>query len=483
MSSIKKNYLYQVSYEILSILIPLITAPYVTRILGDENLGVFSYTQSVANLFLSLSRLGIVNHGSRSIAKVQHDLKQRSKVFWDIYAIQLSFSVFVTLFYLVYIILFIRENRLIALLQCIWVASSIIDIAWAFMGVEDFKTTVMRGFSIKILSLFLILTLVKNPTDLWIYTLIVTGSTMLGNILLLTKFKKHFCFVKPSKNDVVSQIKPLVVLFIPTIAVTIYTMMDKIMLGNISGNNYVAYYEYSSKLVSIPMGFITSFGAVMLPRISSMNAEQKDEQKQQKLTSQSLVFVMFLSTAFAFGLAAVSNTLIPLYYGMSFVSCVSLLKVVAIKLPAMAWANVIRTQVLIPANKDKQYIISLFAGAGVNFCLNYFLIPNLKDTGAAIATVIAEIVVCVFQSIVMNNSKIVLGALRYSFEFIIDGIIMYITVRLIAETLVCSELIKLLIEIATGVLTYCVIGLIFVSVNERKSPITIAKYLLIKMKK
>lgn len=472
MASIKKNYMFQVSYEILAILIPLITAPYVTRVLGAVNLGVFSYTQSLASMFLSVAKLGVVNHGSRSIATVQNDRYERSKVFSEIFFVQFTSALFVAIAYVLYVLLFVSDNRIIALIQTLWVAAALVDISWAFMGIENFKITVMRGISIKILSLGLIFLLVRNESDLWVYTIIVAGSTILGNLILWLSKRKYFDNERVTREGVSAHIKPMLVLFIPTIAVTIYTMMDKIMLGSISGDVYVGYYEYSTKLVSIPMGFITSFGAVMLPRMSAIAASGKNNNKQNKTIRKSLIFVLFLSVAFAFGLAAISDVLIPLYYGAEFLPCIFLLKIVAIKLPAMAWANVIRTQILIPEHKDNQYIVSLFIGAGVNLVLNYFFISKYQAVGAAIATVIAEITVCIVQTLFVNRKCVLIWPAIYGFGFTIIGAIMYCAVQKVGSCLALSSIVLLVLELFVGVITYCIMGGLFISFFVvRTSPI------------
>ena len=252
------------------------------------------------------------------------------------------------------------------------------------------------------------------------------------------------------------------VLFIPTIAVTIYTMMDKIMLGRISGTIFVSYYEYSSKLVSIPMGFITSFGAVMLPRMSALaNTGISDNQKNDTIR-KSLAFVMFLGVAFSFGLASISDVLIPIYYGASFLPCVVLLKIVAIKLPAMAWANVIRTQVLIPEHKDKEYITSLFVGAAVNLFLNIYFISKYQAVGAAIATVIAEIAVCIIQSMYFSNKRVLVKPIIYSMGYLLIGAGMYIVVQNVGKYVV-SPFIGLVIEVIVGGIFYLLLGGIFTS--------------------
>lgn len=479
MASFKKNYLYQVIYEILAIGLPLITAPYISRVLGAENLGVFSYTHSVANLFLMIARLGIVNHGSRYIAAYQKDYEKRSRAFSELFTIQTVAGLLLTIAYAIYVGFFVTTDKFIAFLQIIFVASAFFDVAWLYMGVENFKKTVTRNIFIKIFSLICIFIFVKERSDLAIYTVISTGSMLIGHLTLWIGIKKLVKWVKPTFAGIKAQLGSCFVMFIPTIAVTIYTVIDKIILGNLSGSVQVGYYEQAAKLVAVPMGFITSFGAVMLPRMSAMAAEGASEEQSNKITSGSLVFMVAVATAVSFGLASVSKTLIPLYYGPEFLACIPLLVLISIKLPVMAWANVVRTQCLIPRHKDKEFIISLFAGAFVNLGCNLILTPRFAAVGAAISTVIAETAVCVFQTFYVRDILKIGKPLIQSFGFIVIGAVMMLAVKLVENILTTPAIITLCIEILVGVVVFMVLAGIFAcTVILKKSPKQAVKALI-----
>lgn len=479
MASFKKNYLYQVLYEILAIGLPLITAPYISRVLGAENLGIFSYTHSVANLFLMIARLGIVNHGSRCIAAHQKDYEQRSRVFSELLTIQTVVGILVTLAYVVYTGIFITENKLVAFVQTIFVATTLFDIGWLYMGMENFKKTVTRNMFVKFFSLICIFLFVRNRTDIILYTAISTVSMLLGHLTLWRGLKKIVKWVAPTFDSIKKQFADCLVMFIPTIAVTIYTVIDKIILGNMSGSVQVGYYDQAAKLVSVPLGFITSFGAVMLPRMSAMTAEGASEEQSNKITSGSLVFMVAVATAVSFGLASVSKTLIPVYYGPEFLACIPLLVLISIKLPIMAWANVIRTQCLIPKHRDKEYIISLFVGAFVNLGLNFLLTPKYAAIGAAIATVTAETAVCLVQSFYVKDVLNMRKPLVQSAGFIVIGFIMMAAVKFVESVVVASTIALLCIEIVVGGIVFVVLaGAFACAVVLKKSPVVLLKSLL-----
>lgn len=482
MPSVKKNYLYQVSYELLAILIPLITAPYVARVLGADKLGIFTYTFAIASVYFVVARLGIVNHGSRSIAAEQDDKDERSRVFWEIYAVQFIAAVITTVAYCLFVIIFVAENKSIALLQTIFVVSSLFDIGWFFIGIENFRKIVIRNTIVKILSLVLIFLFVKSISDLWLYTIIITGGTLGGHLILWIGLKKQISWVCPSSAAIKKQLKPITILFIPAIAVTIYTIIDKVMLGIMSGPTEVAYYEYAAKLAGVPLGFITSFGLVMLPRMSALAAKNKDSESSN-IIHKSLVFVMFLSCSFTFGLAAISDDLIPIFYGSEFLPCIPLLILISIKLPFMAWANVIRTQCLIPNHRDREYLVSLYVGAAVNLILNLILIPLYAAYGAALATIAAEVSVCIVQTCFTRSQVNPLKPAIKSSGFIIIGIIMYIVVRLISNNIGEMSILGLVFEIFCGAVVYLFLSFIFYCVIlRRKRPSEVLKSVSLSLK-
>lgn len=184
MSTLKKNLGYQTVYQILNTALPLITSPYLARVLGATKLGVFSYTQSIAGYFVLLAALGTVNYGTRTIAAIKSNKTEMSKAFFEIYSFQILTSLLSILVYVAYIVLVCKENILVALLQGFLIVGSLIDINWLFFGVENFKVTVTRNMVIRVTTVVLILLLVKSPNDLWIYTLIMSAGTVLSNAVL-----------------------------------------------------------------------------------------------------------------------------------------------------------------------------------------------------------------------------------------------------------------------------------------------------------
>ena len=299
--SVKKNFIYNLLYQMLIIILPIITTPYISRVISVEGVGIQSYWRSIANYFVLFAMLGINNHGNRSIASNRENKENLSKVFWSIYIFQIIMSALMIFVYLVYIILGVKENKTIAVIQLIYIVAAMLDINWFFFGMEEFKITVTRNTIIKVLSTCSIFIFVKSSKDLYLYSLILALSTLISQITLWFYIKRFIKFIRVKWSDIYKQIKPNLVLFIPVVAVSIYKIMDKIMLGSMSNMIEVGYYENSEKIINIPMGIIVALGTVMLPKMSNLQARGQEEEGKRYILL-SIQFVMFLSIGSVAGL-------------------------------------------------------------------------------------------------------------------------------------------------------------------------------------
>lgn len=435
--SIKKNFLYNVLYQILTMLLPLMTAPYIARVIGAEGVGIYSYSYSIANYFVLFAMLGLVNYGNRTIAQVRGNKYLLSQTFSNIYGLQLITSFIMMIGYVVYINTFVTENRIIFYIQLFLILATILDINWFFFGLEQFKLTVTRNTIIKLLTVGCIFIFVKDSSDLWIYTIILAGGTFLSQLIMWLFIKKYIYFKMPTMKGIIAHIRPNLVLFVPVLAVSIYKIMDKIMLGSMTNMVEVAYYENSEKIIHIPMGIITALGTVMLPRMSNLIATGNDKQAM-RVIEISLKFIMFLAIGMAGGLIIVSPNFIPLFLGDEFVNAISVASLLAITVIFISWANVIRTQYLIPHQKDKVYIVSTLLGALVNVISNIVFIPIYGALGAAIGTLFAEVIVAMYQTFKVRKALEIRKYFINSLVYIGPAIIMYLVGSLISVKLSSS---------------------------------------------
>lgn len=464
-SNIKKNFMYQMLYEILIIILPFLTSPYIARVIGAEGLGIYSYSYSVAYYFVLVAMLGLKNYGNRTIARVRDNKEKLNKTFSEIYILHALFSFLSIIAYVIYCAI-LKTDRIYALIQGFFVISGFFDISWFFFGIEKFKLTVARSIVIKILNVICVFVFVRDGNDLWKYCIIMAIGTLLNSLTLWIPLKKYVKLVKPKWKDMYTHVKPMVILFIPAIAVSLYKYMDKIMIGYLSDKMQLGYYENAEKINNIPITIIGSFGTVMLPKMSNL-ATATDKSSSKKYISISIQFVMMTAFALAFGLASVGKIFAPIFWGESFYLSGIIIMGLSITVPFISFANVLRTQYLIPNQRDREYTVSVIMGAAINLILNYFLIPNYGAIGATIGTIAAEVMVCMVQTFVVRK-ELPLGSYFKSFIFFLfDGIIMFVVVYMEGIILKIS-IMTLLIQIATGIVIYSVLALIYFKVTKNE---------------
>ena len=459
---LKLNIIYSTVYQVLVLIIPLITAPYVSRVLGATNLGIYSYTQAFANYFVLFAMLGVANYGNRSIAQVRDDSKRLSKTFWEIYSFQIFVTIIISILYLIYCFVAVSQNRIIYLLQFLYVVSAGFDINWFFFGIEKFKLTVTRNTIIKIINAVLIFALVKERSDLAVYTLIMSLGTLVSVVILFPFLMKYVSFEKIEIKNVLKHIKPNLVLFIPVIAISLYNIMDKLMLGYLSTSDEVAFYSNAEKIAQLPNSIIMAVGNVLMPRMSNLIATG-DKEKSSKLFDRSMTFMIVSSVLLAFGMASVSKVFAPWFYGEEFARCGIFILWLCPTIVFKSIAGSIRTQLIIPMERDKVYILSVSVGAVVNLLANYFFIPLYQGLGAVLGTVLAEAAVCLIQIVMTADVVKYRKYVKYTIVSCIFGSIMYIILQAIT---IKSALLNILVSILIGALIYSVLcGVYFIKIE------------------
>lgn len=473
MTNVKKNLAYNITYQILIIIIPLITTPYITRVIGKEGLGIYSYTYSIAHYFVLFSMLGINNYGNRLVAKYKDDKEKLSKEVSSLYVFQFILGILFIFIYMVYINIKKGEYYKYSAIQSIYLASVLFDINWIFFGLEKFKITISRNIIIKIITTICVFIFVKNVEDVGIYILILTLGTLISQLLLWFFVKKEITFIKPKLSDIKKHFKPNLILFIPVIAVSLYKIMDKIMLGNMSDIAEVGLYESAEKIVNVPLTIIAAFGTVMLPRTTNLLSNNNLE-KAKEYFDKAIMSIIFMALPIIFGTFAIADKLTILYLGKDFINASVLIKILSITVFFTGIANVIRTQYLIPKEKDKEYIISVFMGAVINVILNLILIPIYKAKGAAIGTACAEFTVCLLQVIFLKDKTTFMKNVKLILQFIISSVIMYLIIETIG-IYIKKDIINMIVKIMLGAIIYIginnkyILQVIGVRKNETKN--------------
>lgn len=467
-STLKRNLGLQTFYQIVITITPLITSPYLSRVLRPEGLGVYSYTQSLVNCFMLFAMLGFVNYGTRAIATTRHDSKRRL-VFWEIYHLQFFIGIISTICFL-FFALSQSEISHFLLFQIFWVVGCIFDATWYFFGREDFKTTVLRNLIIKMLTIVSIFIFVRDPSDIGKYILIMSLSHLISSIVIWPKILKSEKYSRFTWEGSRKHIKPVLILFVPILAMSIYTIMDKMMLGALSDSMQSGYYYNSDKIVNIPLGIINGIGTVMLARISAEKANRGND-NAIKLIKKSMKIIICASVVLCFGIAAVSNDFIPLFFGDGYDPCINLVKLFSIVIIMKTISSILRTQYLVPFKKEKIFIISVATGSIANIIANLILIKlcNLGALGATIGTLVAEFIVSSLELILISKHVNFLPDVAKIVPYSIIGAIMLLIVMFVSASVHINIFVKIILEIIIGGAAFVAMMYLFLKIRDEET--------------
>ena len=467
-SSIKKNYAYNLAYQIVALLTPLLVTPYLSRVLTSAGVGQYSFSFSIVTYFILFANLGFTYYAQREIAKQQDDQLKQSSLFWEIVILKtitslISFLVLITLLFLG---VFDYEYKVLLLILSIEVLSVVFDITFFFQGNEKFKTIAIRNVFIKCAGTALIFVFVKEKGDVWVYTLIQALMIFISYVSLWTCLRKQLVRVSIRNLNVLQHFLPAVKLFIPTIAISVYTMLDKTLIGIFIKGSFInemgetvkysdlenGYYELTEQIVKISLTIITCLGAVMIPRNSKTIAEGNIEEFKNNVYSV-LRFVFFIGLPIVFGLLAVSKSFCPWYFGSNNEKFSNLMMLFSPLVIIIGVSNVLGLQFLIPLGLDKKYTISILSGAILNLTLNLVFIPLFWSYGAAFATVVAELLISSMMMFFARKTIALSIVLKSSIKSIISSIIMFVCVFFTSRFLE-SSINSTLLLIGEGILLY-----------------------------
>lgn len=458
--SIAKNYIYNVIYQIITLIIPLITIPYISRVIGSNGVGINAYTNSIIQYFILFGTIGISLYGSREIAYVRDDKEKLSHTFWSIFVLQVITS-FIAYIILIVFLQIIKNYKNIFFLQSIFLLAAMIDVSWLFMGLEDFKKTVTRNLFVKIIGVVSVFLFVKNSNDLWKYILILSLSQFLGQLTLWYYIPKTVNKIKIRWKEVKNHLMPSISLFIPQIAIQIYVVLNKTMLGYLSNTREVGFFENSDKIVKMVLSIVTAMGVVMLPRVSNTYAKG-DMAKVKDYLYHSFDFASYLSFPLMFGLMGIARQFTPWFFGPGFSKTGELIYIISPIIVFIAWSNVIGKQYMMPTGKVRGFTVSVTIGAVINFIFNIILIPRYQSFGTAIATLIAEFAVTFVQFSLIWNHINFKKMFSSTWKYLISGLTMYIVVQFIGSNL-DTGFKTTIIQVIIGILIYSLVLLLLKS--------------------
>ena len=438
--TLTSNFIFSLINQILAIVLPLITTPYVARVLGAVGNGQYSYAYSIAQYFVIFASLGFSSYGQREIAKCDNDINKRSCVFWELFILRFivtlfSFTVFIIFgFSIGYGI----SSWLLMFAVSINIISVAFDLSFFFQGMEEFKMLAIRTIIIRLILVSLIFVFVRTANDVWLYALISVLATFGANLVMFLSLKGRVIWPRWPNLQFKKHFKPVLLLFIPNIAITLYSILDKTMI-NILTNGTQEFKDYSNgcyeqayKINSLALIFVTVISSIFQSRNSILHAKN-DEEGVKRNVNFAINYVWHVSVPLIFGFVVLSENLTTWFFGPGYDDTPLLMILMAPRFLFSGLIEIFTTQTLLVYNKEKYISISTRIAAVINICLNLVLIPFIGAVGAAIATAVCELANCMFVFYIAKREKYfnLKDFFKISIKPLISGLIMFAVIFVI----------------------------------------------------
>lgn len=453
--SVKKNYLYNLLYQSFLLIIPVAVTPYLSRVLGESGSGRYSFTMSISTYFTLFASLGFGYYAQRLIASHQGAEEAQAKDFWEVLTAR-GISCFLSLF-LYFVLLasgvYAEKYRALLWIEALNVLAVAFDVAFFFQGNEQFGRIAFRNVAVRLVGFLSIFLFVKTEKHVGRYALIQALTLALGNLSLWVCLPKKVLTISKKGLQPLKHLLPTLLLFLPTIATSVYTTLDKTLIGVITGSDAEnGNYEYAERLVKMALTVLTSLGAVMIPRNSERFA-QGDLEGVGRNVLKTTKFALFLGVPLFFGLWAIADNLIPWYLGDGYKKAAVLVKLLSPLVLVIGLSNVFGLQYLIPSGNDKRFTAAIVTGAAVNLALNLCLIPRLQSYGAAVATVVAELAVTAMMGWFLRGVADFQEIKKEAWKYFLSGGVTFVPCRLLSCALPPSPMSSGLI-VFVGALVY-----------------------------
>lgn len=458
---ILRNYIYNALYQLIRIILPFILVPYTLSHIGTRTLGIYDYAGSIMNWFILFGVLGINTYGNREIARVRNDHEQLQTAFWEIFTMQVCNVLAAMVLFYIWIALFVHQNVFFYQLTGLTMIASALDITWFYFGIEDFKKASIRNILVKCVGVALIFLLVKSPADLGIYILINVGSELLGQAILFLQLHQYISFTKISFKDAYRHhFKATFQLFIPTIAISVYTMLDTTMVGALYSEEHVTLYKTSMNIIKMFLSLITAIGTVTMPRVTNVFYNDTDgEAKAEHLINSTMKFVNLLAWPMCFGMMAIATNFIA-WYTPEYPIIANLVRLGCPIIILISMSNVTGIQYMVPTGMFNQYTLSIVSGSVINFICNMIMIPRHGAVGAIVGSIVAEATVTIVQLILVYR-KSHLNFRQKSYAVYISGsLLMFAIVDGLNRVLSVSAMMTL-VQVIVGMAVYLAWLLVF----------------------
>ena len=459
-----KNYAYNLSYQLLLIILPIITTPYVTRVFSSNDLGTYSFFNSIVTYFVLLATLGVANYGTKEISGNRTIIR---KNFWGIYTLQLGATILSLTLYILLCLTFSLMQNPVAYILGLSLLSKGLDISWLFQGLEDFRKITVRNITVKLVGVIAIFLFIKSASDLYLYVFLLTIFELLGQLSMWLPAKEfigkpHFDFMYAKRH-----LKPVILLFLPQIAISLYVSLDSTMLGVLASARDVGIYDQALRLVNILLTLVTSLGSVMLPRVSNL-LSSGDHKAVNKMHEMSFLIYNLVIFPIMAGMLIVNDDFVTFFLGQDFQEARYAIAIMIFRMFFIGWTNIMGIQILIPHNKNKEFMLSTTIPAIVSVGLNLLLLPKLGYIGAAIVSVLTEVLVWLIQLFYTRSYVREVPILGSLIKIIISSGVMYGILLFIKQFLNVSPMINVGLYAILGAIIYASLILILKVINPNE---------------
>lgn len=402
--SIKFNFIMNAILTVSSIIFPLITAPYIFRTLGPVGSGRVDSAAAIITYFMMFASLGIPTYGIRTCAKVRDDKEKLSQTVQELMIINgvsmlLSFTVFLIM---LAVVPEFTQERTLLLINSISMVLNVVGVTWFYNAIEQYAYITTCSIVFKIISILMMFLWVKNPEDYIKYGAITVFAGSASYLLNFWNLRKYVSFRKIGRYNFKQHMKPIMVFFATTAAISVYTNLDIVMIRFMKGNAEVGYYTAAIKVKTLLVSLITSLGTVLLPRLSYY-IEKGEQEAFHRMVVKAFNFVLLVGLSVTMYFIFMAKESILLLAGEQFAASILPMQILMPAVLFIGLSNITGIQILTPQGEEKKVVYSIVFGAVLDFILNLVLIGKHGASGAAFATLMAELVVLVVQCVYLRK--------------------------------------------------------------------------------
>lgn len=454
---IKINYILNLTRTILTALIGFFTMPFINKTLGVASVGKYEYINSIISYFVLFSALGVPMYGLREIAKVRDSKKDRSIITIELLLILLvtSFISYLVIFGILINLNQLHNYKLLILILCPTIFLTNIGAEWFFQAIEDQMYITIRFLIVKAFTLAMLFTMIQGSDDYLKYAFIMLISSVGSNIFNIFYIRKYidFKYIKWKSLSVKRHIKGIITIFLATVSISIYLQLDNTLLGIYGGDKHVGVYAVANKLIRFGIMFVTTLGAVMLPRLSYLYDNNQINEYNFYL-NKSLSYILMFSVPLSVLLLGLADEIILVMAGNEFVDAIFPMKILSSLMIIISFAYFLAFMVLYPQGKERLYTLIVFASAIISVVLNIIFIPKYFEVATSYVNVAVEILGLVLMIYFTRKQLIEIGIFSVqNLNYFIAGILMFTMIFLVSKN-ISPDILSIIISTSLGLIIY-----------------------------